>query len=67
MRDPIIAECIDSSSASSTRPRARVPDRRRGGQRLFEAGTEIPALDPVESRAFRSGIVLTRYRPRVTH
>ncbi len=34
------------------------------GQRLFEAGTEIPVLDLVESRAFRSGIVLTRYRPR---
>ena len=33
------------------------------GQRLFEAGTEIPALDLVESRAFRSGIVLARYRP----
>ena len=33
------------------------------GQRLFEATTEIPALDLVESRAFRSGIVLARYRP----
>jgi hypothetical protein len=33
-------------------------------QRLFEGGTEIPVLDLVESRAFRSGIVLTRHRPR---
>jgi dihydrofolate reductase len=34
------------------------------GQRLFAEGTEIPALELVESRAFRSGIVLVRYRPR---
>jgi dihydrofolate reductase len=34
------------------------------GQRLFAEGTEIPALELVESRAFRSGIVLGRYRPR---
>jgi dihydrofolate reductase len=36
------------------------------GQRLFAQGTEIPALDLVESRAFRPGIVLGRYRPRAT-
>jgi dihydrofolate reductase len=34
------------------------------GGRLFEPGTAIPRLDLVETRPFRSGIVLLRYRPR---
>ncbi len=34
------------------------------GQRLFEDATAIPKLVLVESTAFRSGIVLLRYRPR---
>jgi dihydrofolate reductase len=33
------------------------------GARLFE-GAEHPGLDLVEARAFRSGVVLLRYRPR---
>ncbi len=33
------------------------------GERLFPDGTEIPKLRLVESRPFRSGIVLSRYRP----
>lgn len=32
------------------------------GRRLFEDRTSVPPLRPVEVRAFRSGIVLTRYR-----
>lgn len=34
-----------------------------GGERLFAAGTEIPRLRLVETRPFRSGVVLLRYRP----
>ena len=34
------------------------------GRRLFEDATEMPALALVESRAFRSGVVLLRYRAR---
>ena len=63
MRDPICAGAdaflvgvIDASAGSCTRPSS-------GRQRLFEAGTEIPALDLVESRAFRSGIVLDALPP----
>jgi dihydrofolate reductase len=33
------------------------------GERLFAEGAEVPRLRLVESRAFRSGIVLSRYRP----
>jgi dihydrofolate reductase len=33
------------------------------GARLFAEGTEIPRLRLVETRPFRSGIVLLRYRP----
>jgi dihydrofolate reductase len=33
------------------------------GARLFEDATGVPALELVESRAFRSGVVLLRYRP----
>jgi len=33
------------------------------GVRLFAEGTDVPALRLVEARAFRSGIVLLRYRP----
>jgi dihydrofolate reductase len=33
------------------------------GERLFPDGTEVPDLRLVESRPFRSGIVLSRYRP----
>jgi dihydrofolate reductase len=33
------------------------------GQRLFEDSTEVPRLRLVENRAFRSDIVLLRYRP----
>lgn len=32
------------------------------GRRLFEGRTDVPALRPVEVRAFRSGVVLSRYR-----
>ena len=34
------------------------------GARLFEDATNVPALELVESRAFRSGVVLLRYRAR---
>jgi dihydrofolate reductase len=34
------------------------------GARLFEDATGVPALDLVETRPFRSGVVLLRYRPR---
>jgi dihydrofolate reductase len=34
------------------------------GARLFEDATDLPALELVESRAFRSGVVLLRYRVR---
>ena len=34
------------------------------GARLFEDATGVPALDLVEARPFRSGVVLLRYRPR---
>lgn len=34
------------------------------GARLFADGTEIPALRLVETRPFRSGVVLLRYRTR---
>lgn len=37
--------------------------RGRGG-RLFAEGTEIPALRLAETRSFRSGVVLLRYRSR---
>jgi dihydrofolate reductase len=33
------------------------------GERLFAEGTEIPSLWLVETRPFRSGVVLRRYRP----
>jgi dihydrofolate reductase len=33
------------------------------GARLFADATEVPTLRPVETRPFRSGIVLLRYRP----
>jgi dihydrofolate reductase len=33
------------------------------GAHLFPKGTELPTLRLVESRPFRSGIVLLRYRP----
>ncbi len=33
------------------------------GARLFEASPEIPRLALLESRTFRSGVVLLRYRP----
>jgi dihydrofolate reductase len=33
-------------------------------ERLFADGTEVPRLRLVETRPFRSGIVLLRYRPR---
>ena len=33
------------------------------GARLFEDATDVPALTLVEGRAFRSGVVLLRYRP----
>ena len=33
------------------------------GRRLFEEGTSVPSLRLVETRPFRSGIVLLRYRP----
>lgn len=32
------------------------------GQRLFADATDVPNLRPVEAQAFRSGIVLLRYR-----
>jgi dihydrofolate reductase len=32
------------------------------GVRLFEEGTDVPRLELVEARPFRSGIVLLRYR-----
>jgi dihydrofolate reductase len=32
------------------------------GRRLFEDATDVAALEPVETRAFRSGVVLLRYR-----
>ena len=32
------------------------------GHRLFEDANEVPKLRQVEARAFRSGIVLLRYR-----
>jgi dihydrofolate reductase len=34
------------------------------GARLFEDATDVPGLDLVESRPFRSGVVLLRYRVR---
>jgi dihydrofolate reductase len=34
------------------------------GERLFADGTEIPALQLAETRSFRSGVVLLRYRAR---
>jgi dihydrofolate reductase len=33
------------------------------GRRLFPEGTEVPVLRLVETRPFRSGVVLLRYRP----
>ena len=33
------------------------------GRRLFPEGTSVPALRLVETRPFRSGVVLLRYRP----
>jgi dihydrofolate reductase len=33
------------------------------GRRLFPDGTEVPSLRLVETRPFRSGVVLLRYRP----
>ena len=33
------------------------------GARLFEDATNVPPLERVESRPFRSGVVLLRYRP----
>ena len=33
------------------------------GARLFPDGTSVPALGLVETRPFRSGVVLLRYRP----
>jgi dihydrofolate reductase len=33
------------------------------GRRLFADGTEIPRLRLVETRPFRSGVALLRYRP----
>jgi dihydrofolate reductase len=33
------------------------------GRRLFAEGTEVPRLRLAETRPFRSGIVLLRYRP----
>jgi hypothetical protein len=33
------------------------------GTRLFAEGTRIPSLRLVETRPFRSGLVLLRYRP----
>jgi dihydrofolate reductase len=33
------------------------------GARLFADGTEVPRLRLVETRPFRSGVVLLRYRP----
>jgi dihydrofolate reductase len=33
------------------------------GRRLFPDGTSLPALRLVETRPFRSGVVLLRYRP----
>ena len=33
------------------------------GRRLFPEGTKIPSLRLVETRPFRSGVVLLRYRP----
>jgi dihydrofolate reductase len=33
------------------------------GRRLFPEGTELPSLRLVETRPFRSGVVLLRYRP----
>jgi dihydrofolate reductase len=33
------------------------------GRRLFPEGTEVPRLELVEARPFRSGTVLLRYRP----
>jgi len=35
----------------------------RGGERLFADATGVPRLRLVETRPFRSGIVLLRYRP----
>jgi dihydrofolate reductase len=34
------------------------------GERLFADATEIPRLRLIETRPFRSGVVLLRYRPR---
>src|SRR3954452_8791637 len=34
------------------------------GARLFEDATDVPALELVESRPFRSGVVMLRYRVR---
>jgi hypothetical protein len=33
------------------------------GRRLFEEGTKVPSLRLAETRRFRSGVVLLRYRP----
>jgi dihydrofolate reductase len=33
------------------------------GERLFADATEVPRLRLVETRPFRSGVVLLRYRP----
>jgi dihydrofolate reductase len=33
------------------------------GRRLFAEGAEVPRLRLVETRPFRSGVVLLRYRP----
>lgn len=34
------------------------------GRRLFPTGSTIPQLDLLDATTFRSGVVLTRYRPR---
>ncbi|MGC5627049.1 dihydrofolate reductase family protein [Georgenia sp. Z1344] len=34
-----------------------------GGRRLFPEGYVVPRLELLETRSFRSGVVLTRYRP----
>lgn len=36
------------------------------GRRLFEDATDVPELDLVETKPFRSGIVLLIYRPKKT-
>jgi hypothetical protein len=51
-----------SSTSSASPPTDTITSIGRG-ERLFADAIEIPRLRLVETRPFRSGVVLLRYRP----